>query len=157
MKELPFELLEKKVFEFLDEQEMCVVATCSQGQPRASAVEFFPRGYFLYVLTEGGTKISNLQENPAISVAINGRFAGWDSVRGLQVTGLARIGLHGSDIFEEAREAYERRKGLEDIELPEGMYAVKVCPIQMEYLDTALKAEGYAARHVIRCGQDDPN
>ena len=157
MKEFPFEALEKKIFEFMDEQQMCVIATCSGGLPRASAVEFFHDGYIIYVLTEGGVKITNLLENPAVSVAIHGQFTGWDSVRGIQISGMGMLGQEGSDVFEEAREAYLRRKGLESVDLPAGMYAIKVYPTQMEYVDTSLRAEGYASRHIIRCGQEESN
>jgi hypothetical protein len=43
------------------------MATYSDSIPGGSTVEFFPIGATLYILTEGGQKIKNIEENPHIS------------------------------------------------------------------------------------------
>ncbi len=142
------ETLERMIVEFLNAQGMCVLATCSSGEPRASAVEFFPEGTTIYVLTEGGRKIENIEKNPRVSVAIHTQFTGWDSIKGVQITGRAEIGGKGSAIFTAGEEAYARRKK-QAIRLPDFMNVIRITPQRIEYLDTTLKAKGYGVRHVL--------
>ncbi len=142
--------IEVLIVDFLGTQGMCVLATCSGGRPRASAVEFFPDGTTLYVLTEGGRKIENLEKNPHVSVAIHTQFTGWDSIKGVQITGSALIGGKGSAIFTEGEQAYARRKK-QAVKLPDFMNVVKITPERIEYLDTTLRAKGYGVKHVLEC------
>ncbi len=76
--------LEQRVVDFLATEGMCVLATCSENVPRASAVEFFEDGTTLYILTEGGRKVENISQNPAVSVAIHTQFIGWEKIKGIQ-------------------------------------------------------------------------
>ena len=141
--------LERMIAGFMKTQGMCVLATCSGGEPRASAVEFFPAGTTLYVLTEGGRKIENIEKNPRVSVAIHTQFTGWDSIKGVQITGNAEIGASGSKVFDEGVEAYRKRRGLKSVSVPSFMHIVKVTPLKIEYLDTTLKAKGLDTKHVL--------
>jgi len=145
--------VERLVLEFLKTQGMCVLATCSGNVPRASAVEFFPEGTTLYVLTEGGQKVANILANPCVSVAIHTQFTGWDRIRGLQITGTAEIGKPGSKVFDEGAEAYKKRRGLKGVTIPDFMNIVKITPTRIEYLDTRLKAQGLGVRHLLEYKQ----
>jgi len=147
--ELSRQELERLILNFLAGQQMCVLATCSDNIPRASAVEFFPQGFVLYVLTEGGRKVRNLSENPLISVAIHTQFTGWDSIKGIQLSGVAEIGGAGSPVFREGEAAYRERKGDPDFSLPEFLHVIRIVPATIEYLDTTLKVQGYAVRHTL--------
>jgi uncharacterized protein YhbP (UPF0306 family) len=141
--------LERLISEFLKAQGMCVLATSSYDVPRASAVEFFPAGTILYILTEGGRKVENILANPAVSVAVHTQFTGWDSIKGVQITGTAEIGRAGSKVFDEGAEAYKKRRGLKGVSIPEFMNVLKVTPKKIEYLDATLKARGLGVRHIL--------
>ncbi len=141
--------LERLIVDFLRTQGMCVLATCSAEGPRASAVEFFPDGTTLYILTEGGRKVANIAANPQVSVAIHTQFTGWDSIKGVQMAGTAEIGRAGSKIFDDGAEAYKKRRGLKSVTIPEFMNIIKITPKKIEYLDTTLKAKGLGVRHVL--------
>jgi general stress protein 26 len=141
--------LENRITDFMETQGMCVLATCNKGMPRASAVEFFPEGTTLYILTEGGHKVENISANPAVSVAIHTQFTGWDSIKGVQITGTAEIGTAGSWIFDEGLKAYKKRRGLKSVSIPKDMNIVRVTPKMIEYLDTTLKVKGLGVRHVL--------
>lgn len=141
--------LKRMIADFMRTQGMCVLATCSGDEPRASAVEFFPDGTTLYVLTEGGRKIENLQKNPCVSVAIHTQFMGWDSIKGIQMTGRAEIAKAGSKAFDEGVEAYRKRRNLKSVSIPSSMYIIKITPSRIEYLDTTLKAKGLPVNHVL--------
>jgi uncharacterized protein YhbP (UPF0306 family) len=141
--------LEYLIINFMRSQGMCVLATCSGNTPRASAVEFFPMGTIIYILTEGGQKIKNIATNDRVSVAIHTQFTGWDSIKGVQITGTAEIGKLGSKIFKEGEEAYIKRRHLKSIHIPGCMSFIKITPQKIEYLDTTLKAPEIGVRHVI--------
>jgi hypothetical protein len=143
------EELEGLITGFLLSEPLCVLATCSEGSPRASTVEFFPSGTTIYILTEGGRKLENIRKNPRVSVAVHGPFGGWEGLRGLQITGTAETGRSGSEIFSEALSAYRRRRGSGAASIPDFMHAIRVRPARMEYLDTSLEGRGLRARHVL--------
>lgn len=141
--------LEGLVSGFLRTQGMCVLATCSNGTPRASAVEFFPAGTILYILTEGGQKVANLFANPTVSVAVHTQFIGWDRIKGVQITGMAEVAKAGSRVFDEGAEAYRKRRGFKGVSIPDFMCIIKIVPEKIEYLDTTLKARGLGVRHLL--------
>jgi predicted pyridoxine 5'-phosphate oxidase superfamily flavin-nucleotide-binding protein len=148
--ELSEKELERLIISFMKTQGMCVLATSREGVPRASAVEFFPAGTIVYILTEGGQKIDNIIENKNVSVAIHTRFTGWDSIKGVQITGTAEIGKSGSRIFEEGEEAYKKRRDLKSVYIPGCMSFIKITPQKIEYLDTTLKARRLGTRQVLK-------
>jgi hypothetical protein len=127
-----------------------VIATCSENVPRASTVEYFPIATTIYILTEGGVKIENIIHNPNVSIAIHAPFSGWQTVRGLQITGIAEIGRRGSREYEEGLEALNKRRG-KTATLPDIMSVIKVKPSKVEYLDGALGNKGFKLRHTLVC------
>lgn len=153
-KQLGRDDLERSIIGFLMSHSTCVLATCGLNAPRASTVEFFPQGLTLYILTEGGKKIANIRANPAVSLAISSPFEGWDSVKGLQLSGVAEIGLKESEIFQEGEEAFRRRRRLKDARIPDTMLVVRITPQVIEYLDMELCHRGFAPRQVLECRKD---
>ena len=141
--------LEHKIIDFLKDQTLCVIATCSENIPRASTVEFFPIDTTIYILTEGGEKIQNIMQNPNVSIAIHAPVTGWKNVRGIQITGIAEIGKKGSSIFEEGLKAFRIRRGSQAATLPDFMSVIKVKPGKMEYLDTTLGDEHFKVKHLL--------
>jgi general stress protein 26 len=137
------------ICDFLKTQATCVIATCSDSIPKASTVEFFPAGLTLYVITEGGGKVENIKKNPRVSIALSAPFTGWESLKGLQISGTAEIGRKGSEIFEEGINAYRKRKGLKKVLMPDFMNMVKIIPVEIDYIDTEFENKGYEIRQTI--------
>jgi len=142
--------LEHLIVDLLREESLCVIATCSGNVPRASTVEYFPIATTIYILTEGGVKIENIIHNPNVSIAIHASFAGWQSVRGVQITGIAEIGRRGSNAYEEGLDAFNKRRGRIST-VPAIMSIIKVKPSKIEYLDAALRNKGFKVRHTLVC------
>jgi hypothetical protein len=149
-KELSKQELEHLILLLLKEQSLCVIATCSENIPRASTVEYFPIATTIYILTEGGEKIENIIHNPNVSMAIHAPFAGWQTVRGMQIAGIAEIGRQGSRVYEEGLDAFRTRRGRISI-LPDTMSVIKVKPGKIEYVDTSLGNKGFKVRHTLIC------
>ncbi len=143
-RELGKQDLERLIVDLLREQSLCVIATCSENVPRASTVEYFPIDTTIYILTEGGVKIENITRNPNVSIAIHAPFAGWKTVRGVQITGIAEIGKKGSRVYEEGLEAFIKRRG-RVLTVPDIMKIIKIKPLKAEYLDASLEDKGYAS------------
>jgi general stress protein 26 len=149
-RELSKQELDQLIVDLLKEQSLCMIATCSGNLPRASTVEYFPIATTIYILTEGGVKIENIIHNPNVSIAIHAPFAGWQTVRGIQITGVAEIGRRGSRVYEEGLDAFNRRRG-HIRTLPDIMSVIKVKPSKIEYLDAALGNKGVNVRHTLIC------
>ena len=149
-KELSKQELDHLIIDLLKEQSLCVIATCSGNVPRASTVEYFPIATTIYILTEGGVKIENIIHNPNVSIAIHAPFAGWQTVRGVQITGIAEIGGRGSNVYEEGLDAFNKRRG-QISTVPDIMSIIKVKPSKIEYLNAALGNKGFKVRHTLVC------
>jgi len=149
-KDLTRQELKHLIIDFLKDQSLCVIATCSGNIPRATTVEFFPVDTTIYILTEGGKKVENIMQNPHVSIAIHAPFAGWKNVRGLQITGIAEIGKKGANIFQEGFEAFKVRRGSQATTLPDFMSVIKVKPSKMEYIDTTLGNEHFEVKHLLQ-------
>lgn len=149
-RELSKQELEHLIVALLKEQPLCVIATCSDKVPRASTVEYFPIATTIYILTEGGVKIENIIHNPNVSIAIHAPFADWQTVRGMQITGIAEIGKRGSSVYEEGLDAFNKRRGRIGT-VPEIMSIIRVKPSKIEYLDAALGNKGFKVRHTLVC------
>lgn len=85
------EELRRRIIQFLEDNVICTLATCSDNQPRSTIVRYRSRGLTVYVLTEGGGKIKNIRKNPLVSLSVCGPYSGFQSVTGLQAWGTAEI------------------------------------------------------------------
>jgi nitroimidazol reductase NimA-like FMN-containing flavoprotein (pyridoxamine 5'-phosphate oxidase superfamily) len=153
-KSLPAKVLEERIIEFLKEQNMCVLATCGDGLPRATPIEYHSKGITIYFVGEPGTKLENLKKNSNVSIGIFLPYIGWDSAKGAQITGKAKIiSRENSTEFEEGLAAYQWEKIAKELGLktfPEtGVKLVKVEPENIEFIDMSLKKLGYSPRQTL--------
>jgi nitroimidazol reductase NimA-like FMN-containing flavoprotein (pyridoxamine 5'-phosphate oxidase superfamily) len=70
LKQMPHDELEKRIIQFLEVQNMCVLATCTNDIPRATPIEYHSKGTTLYFVGEPGSKLENMKNNPKVSVGI---------------------------------------------------------------------------------------
>jgi len=153
---MPTKELEKRVVQFLEKQNMCVLATCSNGNPRATPIEYHSKGTTLYFVGEPGIKLGNIKNNPKVSIGIFLPYTGWDSASGAQITGEAKI-IPKSDTaeFKEGLTAYKWEKTAEELgikEFPETVALIKVEPKKIEFIDMSLKKMGYSPRQTLNLG-----
>src|SRR5665647_3188641 len=147
-------VLEERIIEFLKKQNMCVLATCGDGFPRATPIEYHSKGITIYFVGEPGTKLKNIKNNPNVSIGIFYPYIGWDSAKGAQITGKAKIiSRKNSTEFKEGLEAYQWEKTAKELGLktfPEtGVELVKVEPKKIEFIDMSLKKLGYSPRQTL--------
>jgi uncharacterized pyridoxamine 5'-phosphate oxidase family protein len=147
--------LEKLIIQFLKKQNMCVLATCGDNVPRATPVEYHSKGTTIYFVGEPGTKLDNMKKNPNVSIGVFLPYTGWDSAKGAQISGKAKIvSRENSTEFKEGLEAYQWEKTAKELGLkafPEtGVELVKVEPKTVEFIDMSLKKLGYSPRQTLR-------
>jgi general stress protein 26 len=145
--------LEKRIIQFLKEQNMCVLATCSNDVPRATPIEYHSKGTTMYFVGEPGTKLKNIKNNPNVSIGIFLPYLGWDSAKGAQVTGKAKIiSKKNAAEFKEGLAAYQWEKTAKELGIktfPETVKLVKVEPKKIEFIDMSLKKMGYTPRQTL--------
>jgi predicted pyridoxine 5'-phosphate oxidase superfamily flavin-nucleotide-binding protein len=146
-------VLGERIIQFLKEQNMCVLATCSNGVPRATPIEYHSKGLTMYFVGEPGKKLNNIKNNPNVSIGIFLPYTGWDSAKGAQITGKAKIILRKNfDEFKEGLEAYQWEKTAREIGIkvfPSSVELVRVDPEKIEFIDMSLKKMGYSPRQTL--------
>ena len=153
MKRMSPKDLEKRIIQFLKEQNMCVLATCSNQVPRATPIEYHSKGKTMYFVGEPGTKLKNIKNNPNVSIGIFLPYVGWDSAKGAQVTGKAKI-ISKKNIaeFKEGLAAYQWEKTARELGIktfPETVELIKVEQKKIEFIDMSLKEMDYTPRQTL--------
>jgi nitroimidazol reductase NimA-like FMN-containing flavoprotein (pyridoxamine 5'-phosphate oxidase superfamily) len=158
--QLSNEELRECIFNFFKEQTMCMIATASSdGQPRATPLEFFAEGMTLYISADPGAKVENLKVNPKVGIAIcnqiNPDWSGdnWKTHKSVQIVGDAM--LLEPDDPENTRakkkvikwQAFSAALG-RDTSQPTKGWVIKVEPKKIEYFELALMVKGYAMTQV---------
>jgi hypothetical protein len=152
-KHLSIEDLKKRIISFLESTNMSVLATCSSDVPRATPIEYHSEGLTIYFVGEPGTKLSNIAKNPKVSIGVFLPYEGWDSAKGAQITGNAKI-IPRDNVAEFKRglkackwEQAAKVIGIKDF--PKSVELIRVDPEKMEFIDMSLKKIGFSARQVL--------
>ena len=153
LKRMPPKDLEKRIIQFLEGQNMCVLATCNNDIPRATPIEYHSKDMTMYFVGEPGKKLKNMKNNPNVSIGIFLPYLGWDSTKGAQITGKAKIiPKKNATEFEEGLAAYQWEKTAKELGIktfPETVELIKVEPEKIEFIDMSLKKMGYSPRQTL--------
>ncbi|MEW6142577.1 MAG: pyridoxamine 5'-phosphate oxidase family protein [Chloroflexota bacterium] len=155
-KKLPKDQLLERILNFLKTQTMCTLCTCRNNVPRATPLEYYNDGTSLYMIPHKGVKMANLRANPKVSIGVynhvHPRWAdgqNWLGVIGAQITGTARLIPDSDPEYFEARDKYRSPTITPDRDrTPKGRMMLRIDCDRIEYLDIALKLEGYASKQV---------
>ena len=149
---MPQQELKNYIITFLSNHNTCVLATCYDNIPRATPLEYRSKGITLYFVGEPGIKLKNLATNPQVSVGIYMPYTGFDSAKGAQITGKAKIIPKGTKEFNESLEAYQWEKTAKEFhlqEFPQSLQMIRVDPLKVELADMSLKKKGFSPRQVL--------
>jgi nitroimidazol reductase NimA-like FMN-containing flavoprotein (pyridoxamine 5'-phosphate oxidase superfamily) len=135
------EELEKEIIDYISKKQPCTLCTCSKdGIPRATVLDYRNDGLTLYIMTEGGAKLKNLEENNKVGVGIGTSSQAMGSVRGVNMSGVAEVFTDDQPGFAEGLRAF--KPVLDNIEkttgkapkLPKGvMKLIRIKPSKMVY------------------------
>ena len=145
---MPADALKARIDAFLEAHNTLALATGCGKWVRCTPLEYLRVDGRLYILTEGGLKFKGIWWNGAISAAVFDSYAGMASLAGLQMTGTA---VYIDPLSDEYRSVIEAR-GVQLLQMPAMLHAVRLDITRYELLDGALRADGYAARQVLDLG-----
>jgi len=142
--------LEQHIIEFIKSHNVCVLATAQDNIPRATPLEYEAEGTTLYINAGRGKKIENITANPQVSAGIHDPLHGWLTVKGVQISGQARLVTDSDAEYAGAWKIFNRANaGKEGWDVPPKGYTLLVIEAQkIELLETALKQKGYKIRQV---------
>ena len=142
---MPAAELKARIHGFIGEHKVCALACAGNGIVRNTPVEYiFADGAF-WIFSEGGLKYRALEANSGVCLAIYNDDPSFGQLKGLQVTGTAEVVEPFGTDYAHACEL--RGLPMEHLQkLPFVMNVIKIAPIRFDYLESALKAEGYSTR-----------
>lgn len=147
-KQMPMQELKIRIEEFMSQHNTCTLATGDHDTIRATPIEFIYMDMNFYFLSEGGEKFEHILKNNNVAISIYNEYTTMNDLNSLQVKGIASILPIGSKIYELVLE----KKGLtaEKLsKLPVDMNMIQVKAIEMEFLCSYLKKEGYSAKQIL--------
>jgi len=146
--DMPRELLQQAIDEFLHLHNTCALCTGQNGDLRVTPIEYVYFQNAIYFLSEGGEKFAHLAANPHASLAIYDAYTGFNSLGGLQVEGFVQTVA----LFSEEYNHVVTQKGLNASnmkKLPVTLHMFKVLPKRFELLESALTKSHYSAKQVL--------
>lgn len=150
-KQMSKDELERRIAVFIKRHNMCVLCTAKDNIPRATPIEYWADGTTLYIFADPGTKRENIKANPRVSVGIHDPYVGSLSVKGMQITGEATLLTDDNPEYDEALMMHRRERVGEDIgdyKPRRGGVVIKIEAKKIEFIDIALKLDGYDLRYV---------
>ena len=136
------EELEQEIIDYLGKKHPCSLATCGKdGIPRISVVDYMNDGLTIYILSEGGQKFQNIQENNNVAIGIGTSTRTSLSVRGINILGIAEIFddttkefAYALELFKPIIESMVDGMGDKPLEIPKGVITlIRVTPKKMVY------------------------
>jgi nitroimidazol reductase NimA-like FMN-containing flavoprotein (pyridoxamine 5'-phosphate oxidase superfamily) len=149
-KEMSKDEIERRISVFIKNHNMCVLCTARDNIPRATPIEYWADGTNIYIVADPGSKRDNIKANPKVSVGIFDPFVGSLSVKGMQITGEAALLTDDNPEYNKALILQRQEQVGEDIgdfKPREGLTIIKIEAKKIEYIDIALKLEGYNLKY----------
>ncbi len=126
--------LKKEIKSFLNENKTATLATCGNNIPRCSPVHYFTGSEMdLYVISAGGDKFNNIQENPNVCLLVDTGYLDYRKIKGVQVFGQAQTSLKHSNLIDEALRFSPDWQQLEREK--DNINVIKIVPDEIVYLD----------------------
>lgn len=142
-------VLRTKITEYITANNTCALATGADGFIRNTPIEYSYHDGCFWMFSEGGEKFVGLEKNPNVCIAIFDKYAGFGSLKGLQVMGVASI-------VEPFSAEYNSHAAVKKIplaalqKLNPPMNLIKVQPVSADFLNSDLKKDGFGSRqHMV--------
>ncbi|MEN6552094.1 MAG: flavodoxin domain-containing protein [Methanobacterium sp.] len=147
MPKAPSPKVKKTIENFLTTHNTCTLSTSYKNRVRSTPIEYLYSNGFIYFLSEGGEKFSNIPLNKNISVAVYDDYTSMESLAGMQITGSAYI------IPEDTDEYYDviKMKGLNENfikNLQVNMNIIKIEINMIEFLYSKFKEMDFEPKQI---------
>ena len=146
---MPADMLGREVDSFISRHTTLALATGGGARIRCTPLEYLYLDGVFYIISEGGLKFSNIQDNSNVSVSIFDEYT--DSTQplsGLQMYGVAeQVAFGSSEYWQILNLRGVTPEVLED--LPVTLFVLRIVPMTYEYLNSTFANAGYDARQVL--------
>lgn len=148
-KHLPEDELKNRVKAFISSHKTLALATGTGSYVRNTPVEYSFDGKYLWIMSEGGKKFIGLEKNDQVSATIFETYQGFGTIHSVQIQGRALI----EEPFGPVYMNYLQQKHIPEEmirKMPVPMSLIRIEPVEIDYLDSGLKKEGFDVRqHLI--------
>ncbi|HLR33806.1 MAG TPA: pyridoxamine 5'-phosphate oxidase family protein [Tissierellales bacterium] len=139
--------LKDNVLEFLKEHKNGSLATCMNGIPRSSPVQYFVgKNLDIYIISAGGDKFKFIANNPNVCLLVNTDYINYRQIKGVQIFGKATTSLDNVELFNEAKEYYPDSYRLDYEE--DYLKIIKIEPTEIVYLDSL--GDGNRTKQILK-------
>ena len=147
MPKAPSPKVKESIEKFLTSHNTCTLSTSYKNRVRSTPIEYIYINGFMYILSEGGEKFSNIPLNKNVSMAVYEDYTSMNSLAGMQITGSAYI------LPEDTDEYYDviKMKGLNKNfikNMPFNMNIIKIELEKIEFLYSKFKEMGFEPNQI---------
>lgn len=140
--------LKKEAEAYINSKNVCALATGSGDFIRCTPIEYTYHEDAFWMFSEGGLKFRGLKDNKNVCLAIYDPYHGFNSLKGMQVSGTALIVEPFSEEYVKAAEFKKiPLEALKKLDPP--MNLIKVIPEEIEFLNSDFKDKGYSGRQKL--------
>jgi nitroimidazol reductase NimA-like FMN-containing flavoprotein (pyridoxamine 5'-phosphate oxidase superfamily) len=128
----------KHVLDYLEAEKALTLATASRGGvPRATTLTYVNDGVALYVWTPPDTTTArHIEENPAVSFAIDEYVDDWRQTKGIQGSGDAQVVLNPSEVKRALELFREKYADVGETAAPNISF-FRITPRELRFIDNA--------------------
>ena len=147
MPKAPSPKVKESIEKFLTSHNTCTLSTSYKNRVRSTPIEYIYINGFMYILSEGGEKFSNIPLNKNVSMAVYEDYTSMNSLAGMQITGSAYI------LPEDTDEYYDviKMKGLNKNfikNMPFNMNIIKIELEKIEFLYSKFKEMDFEPKQI---------
>jgi uncharacterized protein YhbP (UPF0306 family) len=143
MGDKPLTEVPPEVFDYLAQHNTLTLATASSsGLPHAATEVYVNDGLLLYFCTRPDTTTArNIEQNPAVSFAVDSYEPDWTKTTGIQGNGEANVLLRSSDISQVVKLFRDKFSTLADSGTS-NISVFRIVPSSIQFIDTPISGEG---------------
>ncbi|MBU3183003.1 flavodoxin domain-containing protein [Clostridium psychrophilum] len=147
---MPNNLLKKEIEKFIINHNTCALATGIGTFVRCTPIEYQYYKSNFYIITEGGMKFKGILQNNNVAMSIADSYTTMKDVKGLQISGLAKIvPSFSEEYFEVFKSKGIELSALEKLSIE--LYIIKVIPQKFEFLNADFKKNNFNSKQVLTC------
>ncbi len=147
MPKAPSPKVKESIEKFLTFHNTCTLSTSYKNRVRSTPIEYIYNNGFMYLLSEGGEKFSNIPLNKKVSMAVYDDYTGMNSLAGMQITGSAYILPEDTDEYYDVIKMNGLNKNFIK-NIPFNMNIIKIELEKIEFLYSKFKEMDFEPKQI---------
>lgn len=144
-KKMDRDSLRNAILSYIEANNTCALATGAGDFVRNTPIEYTYHDNAFWMFSEGGEKFMALEKNKNVCLAIFDKYATFGQLKGMQIMGVANVVEPYSPEYLVAAE-FKKIPVAALRKLPETINLIKVVPVQIDFLNSDFKKDGYSSR-----------